>query len=484
MLQNSKIGILIAIVSILCLSLTQKYINEDFEDHLKYYVGYFSIHTFGTLAKFLNQLKIVPEYSFMREFFNVFSIFPKNDIQQFVEPALTKNQNLKKMEHALAHALKLLKQCSLKLFNEIKSGQKDPSVFLYLGLERIKPNKKNLKKMDKKGQKEVQNQVFNGIKVRVYRPSEAKDSRLPLMIYSHGGAFFMGNPNFYDRFLSKIANETRIAIISINYRLAPEFPFPISINDCWRVVEHVLENWQQLDVDLSKLILGGDSAGGNIAMVLSKRLAKEIKVKPIFQILIYPWTQLAFPNLPSLHMYKTGLLEAIHHSYLKLWYLGFNQIDENIKELMDSNNHTLLLNETERQKMISYLDVNLIAEKYKKGKFYYKTFDLKNFSLINTGKLDENSVLVKNKDFAEKIKKLFAEEVSPALTSLEELKFQPKTYEIICEIDSLKDEGLILSERLRQAGVEVRLAFYDQCFHGMFKSMITYLISTPVLING
>lgn len=229
-----------------------------------------------------------------------------------------------------------------------------------------------------------------------------------------------------------------------------------------------------LNINLNKIILAGDSAGGNAAMVLSKRLATETKVKPIFQILIYPWTQLSFANLPSLHMYKTGLLSAFHHSFLKLWYLGFTKIEDSMIDFMDSNNITLLLSEDERQKMKSYMDVNLIPQKYKK-KSYYEVFYSNNFSLINQGNLDENSVLVKNKYLAEKMKKMFSEEVSPALVGLEKLKLQPKTYEIVCEIDSLKDENLILGERLKKAGVDVHVAFYEQCFHGMIPFVDKYI---------
>lgn len=248
------------------------------------------------------------------------------------------------------------------------------------------------------------------------------------------------------------------------------------------MIKYVLENSDKLNVDLNKLVLVGDSAGGNAAMVLSKRLAIETKIKPIFQVLIYPWTQLAFENTPSSLGFKGGLLGALDLAKLKLWYVGLDTVTDEMKDSLLSNNHTLLLDEKERQKMKSYLDINLIDYKYKQNKDYYETYG--KVSLFNSGRLDENSILSKNKAFVEKVKRLFSEDVSPGLASLEQLRYQPKTYEIICEWDSLKDEGLILSERLRQAGVDVKVAFYEQCFHGMVSMMHSFNwfhLSTKIL---
>lgn len=262
----------------------------------------------------------------------------------------------------------------------------------------------------------------------------------------------------------KIRKFLKIVIVK-SYRLAPEYPFPIPTNDCWGVIEYVLKNPEKLNVDLNKLILAGDSAGGNAALVLSKRMAKETKYRPIFQVLIYPWTQLAFNNMPSSLGYKGGLIGALDIAKMKLWYVGLNRVTDEMKNFLLSNNHTLLLDENEKEKMRSYLNTDLIDMKYKKNKDYYQLNE--KIDLINAGTLDKKNLLKKDIDFVNKVKRLFSEDVSPGLASIDQLKYQPKTYEIICEWDSLKDEGLILAERLKQAGVQVQIAYYEQCFHGM-----------------
>ncbi|RNA18502.1 Arylacetamide deacetylase [Brachionus plicatilis] len=311
----------------------------------------------------------------------------------------------------------------------------------------------------------IENKILNDVGVRIYTALKKPNDPSPFMIYFHGGGYAIRNMDSYDTVLSQISNETNITIISVDYRLAPEFPAPIPTNDCWRVIEYVLENSGKLNVDLDRLILAGDSAGGNAALVLSKRLALEKKLKPIFQILMYPWTQLAFGNMPSFIGYQGGLLNALDLASLKLWYVGLDRVTDEMKNSILSNNHTLLLDENERENMRSYLNTNLIEDKYKKNTQYFKLYESTN--LINSGSLDKNDILNKDSAFAQKVKRLFSEEVSPGLASLDQLKYQPKTYEIICEFDSLKDEGLILGERLRQAGVQVHVAYYDQCFHGM-----------------
>ncbi|CAF0813132.1 unnamed protein product [Brachionus calyciflorus] len=306
---------------------------------------------------------------------------------------------------------------------------------------------------------------FNNVNVQIYRPNNNKNvSPLGVLIFIHGGCYFVRNLDSYDSLLSTIVKETNLLVISINYRLAPEHPYPIPTDDCWNVVEYVLKNAQGLNINPEKLILAGDSAGGNAAMVLSKRLAKEKKIKPLFQVLIYPWVQLAF-TMPSSLGYKGGFISALDITKAKLWYLGLNEVSAEMKAAITSNNHTLLLSEGEKNLIESYMDVNLIPDKYKIGKSYYDLY--KNLPLFNTGTLDPNNILVRDKNFADKVKMLFSEKVSPSLDSLDQLKYQPKTYQITCEWDSLKDEGLILAERMKQAGVDVEMAFYEDCFHGM-----------------
>ena len=95
---------------------------------------------------------------------------------------------------------------------------------------------------------------------------------------------------FQLRFLKKWYFD-KVQIFS--YRMAPEHPFPIPIEDCYNLTKYVLESRNEFG-DTDKVIISGDSAGGNITCVVSQRLNAENVKKPILQVLIYPWTQMVF----------------------------------------------------------------------------------------------------------------------------------------------------------------------------------------------
>ncbi len=81
--------------------------------------------------------------------------------------------------------------------------------------------------------------------------------------------------------------------------MAPDNPFPTPLDDCYRVTLHVIEHAKELKVDKERLILAGDSAGGNAAAMVSQRLAQNKQQQAKFQVLIYPWTQMFSLSLPS-----------------------------------------------------------------------------------------------------------------------------------------------------------------------------------------
>jgi acetyl esterase/lipase len=214
--------------------------------------------------------------------------------------------------------------------------------------------------------------------------------------------------------------------------------------------------------------------GGHAAAKISQYLVKMNKPKPSIQLLIYPWTQMLSFTHPSFTYYHEK--DFIANSKYPIgrymsWLIGIkDDISEEMENIFISNNHTMLLNDKNlRKKYDSYLDINLIPEKYKNGKFYYEaTRNEKSFSIYPPYKLDDLNVLFKNKELANKIKnQLLSEDSNPGLASSDILKQLPKTYFIIVEWDSLKDQGLIYAERLKLNGVSVKIAFYEEAFHGI-----------------
>jgi acetyl esterase len=129
------------------------------------------------------------------------------------------------------------------------------------------------------------------IPLRVYTPVAAGGEALPAIIFFHGGGFVIGDLDCYDGLCRTLANESGCRVISVDYRLAPEHPFPAAVEDCFTAAKWVEENAPELGVDPNRFAVAGDSAGGNLAAVVCL-LAKENKGVPriAFQLLIYPVT--------------------------------------------------------------------------------------------------------------------------------------------------------------------------------------------------
>jgi acetyl esterase len=124
------------------------------------------------------------------------------------------------------------------------------------------------------------------IPVRIYRPAGNKPQ--PVLVYFHGGGWVIGNIESHDGTCRSLANRSGATVVSVDYRLAPEAVFPAAVDDCVAVTKWVGANGGALGVDSSRLAVGGDSAGGNLAAVVALA-ARDTGGPPIaFQLLIYP----------------------------------------------------------------------------------------------------------------------------------------------------------------------------------------------------
>lgn len=129
------------------------------------------------------------------------------------------------------------------------------------------------------------------IPLRLYRPlGVAAEVILPVLVYFHGGGFVIGDLETHDTLCRELANGSGCAVVSVDYRLAPEYRFPCALDDCLAATYWVSRQATALRLDASRLAVGGDSAGGNLAAVISI-LARDAGDLPIaFQLLIYPCT--------------------------------------------------------------------------------------------------------------------------------------------------------------------------------------------------
>jgi len=125
------------------------------------------------------------------------------------------------------------------------------------------------------------------IRLRIYEPLNCKEP-YPITIYYHGGGFLLGDVDVYDNVCRMLANLSNSLVVSVDYRLAPEYKFPTQVKDCYNALKWVHENAWKIKGDSSKIIVAGDSAGGNLASVVSI-VARDRNEKLIrAQVLIYP----------------------------------------------------------------------------------------------------------------------------------------------------------------------------------------------------
>ena len=148
---------------------------------------------------------------------------------------------------------------------------------------------------------------LENIPVRYYRgKNKSKNERLPIMIYFHGGGWVLGNADTHDQICSILVNEGKYDLIAVEYSLAPEAIFPKAINEGKKILKSISKNKHGLKINNNKIILCGDSAGGNIATVLANYNKNTLKANIIFQVLIYPATHM-FSKYDSKNKYE-GLI--------------------------------------------------------------------------------------------------------------------------------------------------------------------------------
>ena len=128
------------------------------------------------------------------------------------------------------------------------------------------------------------------IKFRRYRPLGVDGTSLPTLIYYHGGGWVIGNIETHDSTCRRLANKSRCQVISVDYRLAPEHPFPTPTDDSLAAFRYIRDNAEQFGADPARLAVGGDSAGGNISAVVCQACRQTGEPMPAFQMLIYPAT--------------------------------------------------------------------------------------------------------------------------------------------------------------------------------------------------
>ena len=137
----------------------------------------------------------------------------------------------------------------------------------------------------------IHNTTAGVVPIRIYTPDETGPK--PILVFFHGGGFVAGNLDEFDSFCTLLAAGAQCIVASVDYRLAPESPFPSAVDDAWTATNWIASHAASFGGDSSRIAIAGDSAGGNLAAVVSM-LARDRKTIQIsHQVLICPWVDLS-----------------------------------------------------------------------------------------------------------------------------------------------------------------------------------------------
>ncbi len=163
---------------------------------------------------------------------------------------------------------------------------------------------------------EIRDVDADGVPCRLYRPSA--NTNIGLLVYYHGGGWVIGDLDTHDGICRSLANKSGHAVLAVEYRLAPEHKFPAAVDDSITALKWAHDNAKNLGIDSSRIAVGGDSAGGNLAAVVAQQQVVPLK----FQMLIYPCVDasMSFPSIienVNGPLLTSSLMGWFHDNYLR-----------------------------------------------------------------------------------------------------------------------------------------------------------------------
>ncbi|CAB3998409.1 arylacetamide deacetylase-like 4 [Paramuricea clavata] len=305
----------------------------------------------------------------------------------------------------------------------------------------------------------ITDSVISGIPVKIFRPELAKEGERqyrPGLIFFHGGGLIFGSVNWtcYIQQCIMIAQDTKSVVISVEYRLAPEHPFPAQFEDCYSVVNTVTNEPRTFGILNNKIALAGDSAGGQLAAAISLNFAKQNRSSELVgQVLIYPLLQLIDTLcLPSFQKYK----------------LGFQMDEEQTAYLMSV---ATTGNGDMKQE---YLNGNVT--RYFMRTPFWQFLEIPETSNCEVYKDSANITLPS--DF---VSKVTDPRFSPLLAK--SVEGSPPTLLMIAEYDVLASEGILYGKRLGAAGVPTVIKVF-KTYHAFLNRLSIPFINTPIAKQG
>ncbi|CAO4373689.1 unnamed protein product [Caenorhabditis nigoni] len=305
-------------------------------------------------------------------------------------------------------------------------------------------------------QLEIKWHNWNGTPVKSYRPLDNRTTTDGAVIFIHGGGFALGNVDMYDSLIGRLTVEMKTLFISIEYRLSPETVFPGGIMDCEAAIDHFFKYGpRQFGVNTSKIVIMGDSAGGNLATVITqRRAARQASPKLAGQVLIYPLLQMADMQSISYRYFRSRLqgYALVDPESVAFYYMFYAGIDMDEKAYLvpsvTSNGHIPRRLRSHVQKMLSHKSVIESVHNYRNH---------------SVSEISEVEWSVEAQELLEPF--LANPDFSPLMR--DDLSNLPPTMVITCEFDILRDEGLIYAHRLKTSGVLTKAIHYENGFHAM-----------------
>ncbi|XP_034976597.1 arylacetamide deacetylase-like 4 [Zootoca vivipara] len=302
---------------------------------------------------------------------------------------------------------------------------------------------------------------FDGVPVRVYQPKTPSAGPRKGFVFFHGGAGMFGSIAFYEDVCSKIAKETDSVVVSVGYRLSPEHLPPAQYKDCIAATIHLIQNAASHGVDPSKIIVGGDSAGGNYATVVAQKLVERSDLPKLrAQVLIYPFTQNMDFNLPSYQQNSSmPLLFRENFVYFALKYIGK---DPSLAGQALKGSH---VPDSMRLKYGKWVSPDNLPERFK-GRGYKQ---------VPLAPCEPEVYRQLPEALGGYFSCLFADD-----SVIQKL---PEALIVSCEYDVLRDDGLLYKKRLADNGVKVSWFHVENGFHGMMNLSKGFIFAFPAAVE-
>ncbi|KAJ8050327.1 Arylacetamide deacetylase [Holothuria leucospilota] len=299
-------------------------------------------------------------------------------------------------------------------------------------------------------------EIFSGTRVIIYKPPVTSDQLLPGFVHIHGGGLCYGTARSYEGVSKKIAFDVNAVVVSVDYDNTPKNKFPGPVNQAFAAVKWFLLHAEEYGVDPNRIAVGGDSSGGYLSAVMTHLVYDDTSI-PNFklQILIYPLTQCIDFHLPSHQEYEKqfGLNEGIVSRLAVAGacsFHAFGSAKPDVLQKVMENRH--------------------ISPSFKKSEFYLKTLG---HDLLPTAYRDSphykgpvNHLDESDEDFWKESEKIF---LDPRFTPLfrKNMTGLPTAYVMTAGYDSLRDDGYLYVQKLKDASVNVTWVHYEKAWHGI-----------------